>query len=50
MGFAYIQPKNLMRLMDKKSPDQLIWAFHILERERRLELPTPTLARLCSTN
>ena len=21
-----------------------------LERERRLELPTPTLARLCSTN
>ena len=36
--------------MNKKNPYLSIRVFRILERERRLELPTPTLARLCSTN
>ena len=33
-----------------KSPNLLTRAFLNLERETRLELATPTLARLCSTN
>ncbi len=36
--------------LQQKSPSHSTEAFKILERETRLELATPTLARLCSTN
>ena len=41
--------KNIIKSTIKKPPS-FDEGFLNLERERRLELPTPTLARLCSTN
>ena len=34
----------------KKAPNTGAFYYSVLERETRLELATPTLARLCSTN
>ena len=42
--------KKYNKINKKKAPIFRWGLFRILERERRLELPTPTLARLCSTN
>src|SRR6185437_16394361 len=41
-------PENF--LTEKRAPAQVPEFQGILERETRLELATPTLARLCSTN
>ena len=42
-------PETTALISGIKKPATLDW-FFVLERETRLELATPTLARLCSTN